>query len=51
MSRAAVSLRVHVGSDATNLVDSLLSREGDLLLTFRADELKAVLVEQGWVER
>jgi hypothetical protein len=44
-------LRVHVGSDPNNLVDSLLSREGDLPLTFRADELRAVLLEQGWSSR
>ena len=44
-------LRVHVGNDPNNLVDSRLSREGDDPLEFRADELKAVLLEQGWVER
>ena len=44
-------LRVHVGSDPNNLVDSLLSRDGDLPLTFRNDELKAVLLEQGWDEQ
>jgi hypothetical protein len=42
--------RVHVDNDPNNLVDSLLSREGDLPLTFWADELKAILLGQGWVE-
>jgi hypothetical protein len=41
-------LRVHVGTDPNNLVTSLLSRDGDGPLEVRANELRAVLLEQGW---
>jgi hypothetical protein len=41
-------LRVHIGADADNLIDSLLSRTNDVPLEARASELRAVLLEQGW---
>lgn len=41
-------LRVHVGADADNLIDSLLSRIDDAPLEFKADKLRAVLLDQGW---
>jgi hypothetical protein len=31
-----------------NLVDSLLSREGDSPLESRAEQLRVVLIESGW---
>jgi hypothetical protein len=34
--------------DADNLIDSLLSPTDAAPLEFRADKLRAVLVEQGW---
>jgi hypothetical protein len=42
--------RIRYG-DEQNLLDSLLSRSGDGPLEERAAELRAVLLEKGWVER
>jgi hypothetical protein len=39
-------LRVHSGPDVDNLLDSLLSRDGDVPLEFRATELRAVVARQ-----
>jgi hypothetical protein len=41
-------LRIHWGERPDNLLDSLLSRTDDAPLEFRANELRAVLLEQGW---
>jgi hypothetical protein len=49
--KAAVSFACTSAVTRTNLLDSLLSRDGDGPLQFRADELKAVLLEQGWAEQ
>ena len=48
---AGLELRVVNGDNPNDLYDSLLSRDGDAPLEFRADELKAVLTEQGWTRK
>jgi len=47
---AGRELRIHRGADADDLIDSLLSRGGELPLTFRADERMALLLEHGWMD-
>jgi hypothetical protein len=47
VTEAGRELRVHYGANVNNLLDSLLSRTGDSQLEFRADDLRAVLLEQG----
>jgi hypothetical protein len=44
-------LRVHVGADADNVIDSLLSRTDDAPLEYRAKKLWAVLLEKGWTQQ
>lgn len=41
-------LRIHWGERPDNLLDSRLSRTDDAPLEARANELRAVLLEQGW---
>ena len=47
---AGRELRVHYGANINNLLDSLLSREGDAPLEARADHLRSILREQKWSE-
>ena len=45
-----LELRIHRGADADDLIDSLQSRQGELPLTFRADERMSALLEHGWAQ-
>ena len=49
LTDAGRELRVVNGDNPNDLYDSLLSRTGDEPLEVRADGLRAVLLDQGWV--
>jgi hypothetical protein len=43
-------LELRIGFSLTNLIHSQLSRTGDDALLERAEDLRQVLIEQGWIE-
>ena len=48
--RTDTGFELRIRFSETNLIHSELSREGHAPLLLRADDLREVLLEQGWIE-
>jgi hypothetical protein len=48
--RTDTGFELRIGFSETNLIHSELSRSGHASLLIRADDLRQVLLEQGWIE-
>jgi hypothetical protein len=48
--RTDTGYELRIGFSETNLIHSELSRTGHAPLILRADDLRQVLLEQGWIE-
>jgi hypothetical protein len=48
--RTDTGYELRIGFSETNLIHSELSRNGHAPLLIRADDLRQVLLEQGWIE-